>query len=58
MSLTNSVSLKRVGVIYDAHIMNINSQNALLKTLEEVPENKYYLVKDEIFYLRFTADQI
>ena len=44
MSLTNSVSLKRVGVIYDAHVMNINSQNALLKTLEELPENKFILL--------------
>ena len=44
MSLTNSVSSKRVGVIYDAHVMNINAQNALLKTLEELPENKFILL--------------
>ena len=44
MSLTNSVSKRRVGVIFDAHIMNINSQNALLKTLEELPENKFIVL--------------
>ena len=44
MSFTSSVSLNRVGVIYDAHMMNINAQNALLKTLEELPDNKFILI--------------
>ena len=44
MSLTNSVSTRRVGVIYEAHTMNINAQNALLKTLEELPDNKFILL--------------
>ena len=33
MGMTNSVSVQRVAVIFEAHLMNINSQNALLKTL-------------------------
>lgn len=44
MSLTNSVSSNRVGVIFDSHLMNINAQNALLKTLEELPENKFIIL--------------
>ena len=44
MSRTNSVSLRRVGVIFDAHTMNLNAQNALLKTLEELPENKFIIL--------------
>ena len=39
MTMTNSVSQKRVGIVFDAHLMNINAQNALLKTLEELPAN-------------------
>jgi len=44
MCLTNSVSASRVAVIFDAEAMNLNAQNALLKTLEELPENKYVLL--------------
>ncbi len=44
IALTNSVSKKRIGVVFDAHMMNINSQNALLKTLEELPENKHIFI--------------
>ena len=41
VAMTHSVSNHRVAIIFDAHNMNINSQNALLKTLEELPENKH-----------------
>ena len=44
MTMTNSVSQKRVGIVFDAHLMNINAQNALLKTLEELPANKHILL--------------
>ena len=44
ISLSHSVSPTRVGIIFDAHLMNVNSQNALLKTLEELPENKFILL--------------
>jgi len=44
MSRTNAVSLNRVGVIFDSHTMNLNSQNALLKTLEDLPENKFIII--------------
>ena len=42
--MTNSVSKQRVAVIFDAHLMNINAQNALLKTLEELPDNKHIFI--------------
>ena len=44
MGMTNSVSVQRVAVIFEAHLMNINSQNALLKTLEELPANKHIFI--------------
>lgn len=44
ISMTHSVSKKRVAVIFDANLMNINAQNALLKTLEELPENKHIFI--------------
>ena len=44
IAMTNSVSEKRIGVVFDAHSMNINAQNALLKTLEELPENKHIFI--------------
>ena len=44
IAMTNSVSKKRVAVIFDAHLMNINAQNALLKTLEDLPENKHVFI--------------
>jgi len=44
IAMTNSVSKKRIAVIFDAHLMNINAQNALLKTLEELPENKHIIL--------------
>ena len=44
MTMTNSVSQKRVGLVFDAHLMNINAQNALLKTLEELPANKHIVL--------------
>jgi hypothetical protein len=44
ISRTNSVSQKRVCIIFDAHEMNLNSQNALLKTLEELPLNKHIII--------------
>ncbi len=48
IAMTNSVSKKRIGVVFDANLMNINSQNALLKTLEELPENKHmFLVSNK-----------
>jgi DNA polymerase III delta prime subunit len=34
----------KVVIIYDAHNLNIESQNALLKTLEEPGENNYLLI--------------
>ena len=61
MAMTNSVSEKRVAVIFDAHLMNINAQNALLKTLEELPENKHifiFQINVNIFYPLFIVDQI
>ena len=48
VGMTHSVSSHRVAIIFDAHDMNINSQNALLKTLEELPENKHiFLVSNK-----------
>ena len=48
IAMTHSVSNHRIAIIFDAHLMNINSQNALLKTLEELPENKHvFLVSDK-----------
>ena len=48
LAMTHSVSSHRVAIIFDAHDMNINSQNALLKTLEELPENKHiFLVSNK-----------
>jgi len=44
IAMTNSVSKDRVAVIFDAHLMNINAQSALLKTLEELPENKHIFI--------------
>jgi len=44
IGMTNSVSVQRVAVIFEAHLMNINSQNALLKTLEELPTNKHIFI--------------
>jgi hypothetical protein len=43
-AMTNSVSKKRIALVFDAHLMNINAQNALLKTLEELPENKHVIL--------------
>ncbi len=55
LAMTNSVSSKRVGIILDAHLMNANAQNALLKTLEELPENKHiFLVSDRRKYFLAT----
>ena len=46
--MTNSVSEKRIAIIFEAHSMNINAQNALLKTLEELPENKHvFLISNQ-----------
>jgi len=51
IGMTNSVSKKRIGVVFDAHFMNINAQNALLKTLEELPINKHiFLVSNQRKY--------
>ena len=51
IAMTNSVSKKRVAIIFDAHSMNIKSQNALLKTLEELPENKHiFLISNQRKY--------
>ena len=48
IAMTHSVSSQRVAIIYDAHLMNINSQNAILKTLEELPQNKHiFLVSNK-----------
>ena len=44
INMTNSVSKKRVAILFDAHLMNVNAQNALLKTLEELPENKHIFI--------------
>ena len=44
MSLTNSVSKKRAGILFDAHLMNPSAQNALLKTLEDSPSNKHIIL--------------
>ncbi len=51
VAMTRSVSNHRVAIIFDAHNMNINSQNALLKTLEELSENKHiFLVSNKRKY--------
>jgi hypothetical protein len=51
IALTNSVSEKRIAIVFDAHSMNINAQNALLKTLEELPENKHiFLISNQRKY--------
>ena len=51
IAMTNSVSEKRIVIVFDAHSMNINAQNALLKTLEELPENKHiFLISNQRKY--------
>ncbi len=40
----SSVHSKRVIIINDAHCMNIQSQNALLKTIEEPPAHTYIIL--------------
>ena len=51
IAMTNSVSEKRIAIVFDAHSMNINAQNALLKTLEELPENKHiFLISNQRKY--------
>ena len=48
IAMTHSVSNQRIAIIFDAHHMNVSSQNALLKTLEELPENKHvFLVSNK-----------
>ena len=48
IGMTHSVSNQRIAIIFDAHHLNVSSQNALLKTLEELPENKHvFLVSDK-----------
>ncbi len=37
----------KVGIIQDAHRLNVNAANALLKTLEEPPPDTYLLVQTE-----------
>jgi len=44
IALSNSVSQARVAVIFEAHLMNKSAQNALLKTLEELPSNKFIIL--------------
>ena len=44
INMTNSVSKKRVAILFDSHLMNVNAQNALLKTLEELPTNKHIFI--------------
>ena len=41
LAMTHSVSNQRIAIIFDAHHLNVSSQNALLKTLEELPENNH-----------------
>ena len=51
ISMTNSVSEKRIAIVFDANSMNIHAQNALLKTLEELPINKHiFLVSNQRKY--------
>jgi len=44
IDLSHSVSLNRVCIIFNAEDMNISAQNSLLKTLEELPDNKYIML--------------
>ena len=48
IAMTNSVSKKRIAIVFDAHSMGINAQNAILKTLEELPENKHILDRKSV----------
>tara|TARA_Y100000994_G_scaffold248017_1_gene254719 strand:+ start:1578 stop:2570 length:993 start_codon:yes stop_codon:yes gene_type:complete len=51
ISMTNSVSEKRIAIVFEANSMNIHAQNALLKTLEELPINKHiFLVSNQRKY--------
>ena len=55
IAMTNSVSKKRIAIVFDAHSMGINAQNAILKTLEELPENKHiFLVSNQRKYFLHT----
>ena len=47
VSMTHSVSSHRVAIIFDAHDMNVSSQNALLKTLRIAREQALFLVSDK-----------
>tara|TARA_B100001250_G_scaffold60647_1_gene47335 strand:+ start:2690 stop:3706 length:1017 start_codon:yes stop_codon:yes gene_type:complete len=44
MHLSHSVSSNRVSIIFDAEFMNESAQNSLLKTLEELPDNKFIIL--------------
>ncbi|WP_337871860.1 AAA family ATPase [Ignavibacterium sp.] len=44
LSLSYDESIKRVVIISDAHLMNDAAQNALLKNLEEPPENIIFIL--------------
>lgn len=44
LDLTNSTSKKRISILFNAHLMNQQSQNGLLKTLEELPQNKHIIL--------------
>ena len=51
LDLSNSVSKKRVSILFNAHLMNKESQNGLLKTLEESQANKHiFLVSNKRRY--------
>ena len=51
LDLTNSVSEKRVAILFNSHLMNDQAQNGLLKTLEELPKNKHiFLVSNKRRY--------
>jgi len=51
LDLSNSVSEKRVSILFNAHLMNDKAQNGLLKTLEELPANKHiFLVSNKRRY--------
>ena len=41
---TPQIAKRKVAAVFDAHLLNVNAANTLLKTLEEPPQNTHILL--------------
>ena len=65
---TPQIAKRKVAAVFDAHLLNVNAANTLLKTLEEPPQNTHILlctpywsrllptIRSRCQYLRMSAD--